>query len=944
MGRGTLHLPTSWARAVPLVCAVGCGSPPSVEPAPPVASAPVDHAHPSETHLADVRQLTFGGENAEAYWSFDDATLIYQAHSEPDGCDQIYTMRPGDPTPEPTMVSTGKGATTCAYFLPGNSDIVYSSTHLGGDACPPKPDRSQGYVWPIYASYDIFRAKADGSGLTRLTDTPGYDAEATVCPMDGSIVFTSVRDGDLDLYRMDANGKNVKRLTDAPGYDGGAFFNADCTKLVWRASRPKGEALEDYRRLLDQGLVRPSKLELYVGNADGSDARQITYLDAAAFGPFFHPSSKRVLFSTNYGDPKGREFDLWAIDVDGTNLERITHTPGFDGFPMFSHDGQWLAFGSNRANEPGSRDTNVFVARWIDEPRQATIETAADRLRADVAWLADPARGGRGIGTEGLEASGRYVAKRFAEAGLEAGGEQGSYRQTFEVTTSVSVGDKTTLTLGDRSLRPADFQPLASSAEGRARGDLVLAGYGISAKEIAVDDYAGVRAKGKIVVVRRFVPDTKAFVDTRSKRRYGDLRYKAWVAKQRGAKALIVVDAPLPPPGAKKDWQPPTEAPFPALHVEGHGNSGIPVLVTKREALASTLAKLAKGGRVRADLEVDLTFGKAKAFNVVGRLPAGAPSAERVASPVVIGAHYDHLGLGGAGSLAPDQKAPHLGADDNASGVAALIEVARALGEKKSSLRRDVWFVAFSGEESGLLGSTHFTRSPPASLDVGKIGAMINMDMVGRLRKNRLTVLGGDSAKEWKDLLAAACDASRIECVIGGDGYGPSDQTPFYASGVPVLHFFTGAHSDYHKPSDTVDKLNAAGAGQIAGLVAEVARTIGEREAPLTYNKVPSPTPRGDLRSFNASLGSVPDYAGPQDGREGVLLAGVRPGGAAEKAGMRRGDLLVRLGVHEVRNVRDLMYALNASKPGQTVKAVVMRGDRKVTLEVTFQERQRRHH
>lgn len=221
-----------------------------------------------------------------------------------------------------------------------------------------------GYVWPLYDTYDICKVKLDGSGLTPLTREKGYDAEGTVCGKDGSIVFTSTREGDLELYRMDANGQNVKRLTNAPGYDGGAFFNAECTKIVWRASRPRpGHELKGYRALLARGLVRPSKLELYVANADGSEAAQITWLGAASFAPFFHLSGKRIIFSSNHGDPKGREFDLFAVNVDGTGLER-----GFDGFPMFSPDGRWLAFSSNRSTAEGQADTNIFVARWV-EPR-----------------------------------------------------------------------------------------------------------------------------------------------------------------------------------------------------------------------------------------------------------------------------------------------------------------------------------------------------------------------------------------------------------------------------------------------------------------------------------------------------------------------------------------------------------------------------------------------
>ncbi|MEA2751858.1 MAG: hypothetical protein QOI41_6001, partial [Myxococcales bacterium] len=374
-----------------------CG--PASQPAPPKPATagvmpPESSALPEEKHLADLRQLTLAGENAEAYWSFEGKALTLQSRSGDDDCDRIYRMplegvlplspssRSGVPTLVP--VSSGKGATTCSYFTPGDKQVIYASTHLGGDACPPKPDHSLGYVWALYDTYDIFKADADGKNVTRLTETKGYDAEATVCAKDGSIIFTSVRDGDIDLYRMDADGKNVKRITSTPGYDGGAFFNADCSKIVWRASRPKGKDLEDFKKLLSQNLVRPSKLELYVANADGSDAMQLTYLDAASFAPFWHPSGKRILFSSNHGDPKGREFDIWAVNSDGTQLERITYAKGFDGFPMFSPDGKWLAFSSNRATAEGKSDTNVFLARWAEHPPKAVDNSPAERVKADV--------------------------------------------------------------------------------------------------------------------------------------------------------------------------------------------------------------------------------------------------------------------------------------------------------------------------------------------------------------------------------------------------------------------------------------------------------------------------------------------------------------------------------------------------------------------------------
>ena len=321
-----------------------------------------------ETRLSDVRQLTFGAENAEAYFSPDGSELVFQSNRAPYECDQIYRMPITDPAAM-TLVSTGQGRTTCGYFSADGRRVIYSSTHAADSQCPAPPDRSRGYVWPIYDTYQIYSAAPDGTDLVALTDEEAYDAEATVCPVDGSIVFTSTRDGDLDLYRMDADGTNVRRLTDTPGYDGGAFFSRDCSMIVWRASRPSGEELVEYRALLDEGLVRPGELEIFVANADGSEPRQVTHVGGANFAPFFFPDGRRIIFSSNHHDPAGREFDLFAVDVDGTGLERITFTPGFDGFPMFSPDGSQLAFGSNRnQGQPG--ETDVYLARWVESPAE----------------------------------------------------------------------------------------------------------------------------------------------------------------------------------------------------------------------------------------------------------------------------------------------------------------------------------------------------------------------------------------------------------------------------------------------------------------------------------------------------------------------------------------------------------------------------------------------
>lgn len=877
-----------------------------------------------EPHLADLKQLTFGGENAEAYWSWKGDQLILQSRPSGNGCDRIFRMNPS--TGAMTPVSSGKGATTCSFFFPGDREILYASTHLGGDACPPRPDHSRGYVWALYDSYDIFKANADGSNLRRLTNTPGYDAEATVCGKDGSIVFTSVRDGDIELYRMDKDGKNVKRLTSTPGYDGGAFFNADCSKIVWRASRPKpGPELDEFRALLKQGLVRPTKLEIYVANADGSEPVQLTYLDAASFAPYWHPAQDRIIFASNWGDPKGREFDLYMIRTDGTNLERVTTAPGFDGFPMFSPDGKYLAFASNRATPPGKHDTNVFVARWVDDVAPALARGGAERIRDDVAWLADPARQGRGVGTDGLAQAGAYVEKRMKELGLE------TTRQPFPVVTSLKRLPATKLVLDGKAIAADAFVPLGFSAQGTVRAPIVFADYGVD------DDFAARDVKGAIVLVRRFVPEGEKYASPEAQRRFGDLRHKAWLAREHGARSLVVVDAPAPPPNAPPnamiDWKAPDEAPLPALEPEGYGDAGLVVAAIKRDVGAPLIARLVAGEKITGAIGVALSPEKQPAFNVVGRLRANA--AQKLSGEIVVGAHYDHLGLGGRNSLAPDRHEPHLGADDNASGTATMLEVARILSTEKER-KRDVVFVAFSAEESGALGSTFYTKRVPTRSTL----AMLNLDMVGRMRDDRLTVLGGESAAEWPAIVPAACDRARVQCTLGGDGYGPSDSTPFYAAGVPVAFFFTGAHDDYHKPSDAAARINAAGAAQVAAVVADTTRALIDRDARLTYKAVPAPVPRGDLRSFNASLGTVPDYAGPRDGK-GVLLAGVRPGGAAEKAGLMRGDVLVRVGTHAIATVEDLMYALNASKPGETVTVVVLREGKELKLEATFQEGRR---
>jgi TolB protein len=345
-----------------LPCAIAQSPDASTQTAPERTAS--DLATPQEKHLRNVRQLTFGGQNAEAYFSANGKKLIFQSTRDNLQCDQMFTMNIDGSNVR--MVSNGKGKTTCGYFYPDGKTIIYSSTYLADAQCPPRPDFSKGYAWAVYPGFDIFAANPDGSGLMQLTDTPGYDAEATVSPNGKHIVFTSMRNGDLDIYTMDADGRHVRQLTHELGYDGGAVYSPDGKHIAYRAYHPTtDEQITEYKDLLAQNLVRPTTLEIWTMNADGRHKRQITKLGAASFAPAFSHSGKRIIFSSNLGSTGGMgNFELYVIDVNGKNLRQITFSPGFDGFPMFSPDGRKLVWASNR-NAKAPHETNIFIADWV---------------------------------------------------------------------------------------------------------------------------------------------------------------------------------------------------------------------------------------------------------------------------------------------------------------------------------------------------------------------------------------------------------------------------------------------------------------------------------------------------------------------------------------------------------------------------------------------------
>ena len=321
--------------------------------------------HPKETRLRNIRQLTFGGENAEAYFSMDGKRIIFQSTREPYKCDQIFTMNTDGSNLK--RISTGRGRTTCGYFTPDGNRVIYASTHVGSPDCPPPVDRSEGYVWPIYRTFDLFSAKTDGTDIRRLTSADGYDAEGTISPDGKKIVFTSARDGDLDIYDMNLDGTQVRRLTNELGYDGGAWHSQDSQWIVWRASRPTGDDAARYKQLFAKNLVMPAKLEIMVMRADGTQKRQLTSNGAANWAPYFHPNGRQIIFSSNVNNPNPRSpnFDLYLINRDGTGLQQVTFDEGFDGFAMFTNDGKQMIWGSNR-NAKTEGDTNIFIADWVE--------------------------------------------------------------------------------------------------------------------------------------------------------------------------------------------------------------------------------------------------------------------------------------------------------------------------------------------------------------------------------------------------------------------------------------------------------------------------------------------------------------------------------------------------------------------------------------------------
>jgi len=569
------------------------------------------------------------------------------------------------------------------------------------------------------------------------------------------------------------------------------------------------------------------------------------------------------------------------------------------------------------------------------------------RARAEVEWLADPARTGRGIGTTGGAEAAAWIADRFREAGLEPAFADG-FLQKFDAPFRATLGERNALSVGDAS--PAlgsGWLPLGFSDDGAAEGELVWAGHGITAPELGYDDYAGLDVKGKIVLVAQDFPrEADPASPFRSPRayRHAEWRTKAINAREHGAAAIL---------GVRDLWAHEGNDDLPPWRGQVSSRAGILAARTTAAALLPAgvdVVALAKDGEadgrphgrplaVRGRVAIDVRHERAETANVAAIVPGRDPAL--AGECVVVGAHHDHLGLGGDASLAPERAGTvHPGADDNASGVAALLAVARAAAAAGPA-RRTLLFAAFGAEELGILGSAQLVRNPPAACPVERMQLMVNLDMVGRPQGGKVYVEGADTARGLRDLVRALADAAPrvpLTLAFGGGGYGPSDHTSFYAKGVPVVFLFTGAHADYHRPSDTAEKIDPAGLAAVARLASRVSREAAERDGRLEVVRAAAPpaAERGE-RGYGAYLGAIPDFAERKE--PGVLLGGVRPGSPAERAGLAGGDVVLRLGATKLLSLQDLAYALRAHRPGDEVEIEWMRGGKTAAGKVRLEER-----
>ena len=940
--------------------------------------------------LSRTRKLTLAGKRSgEGYFSQDGTRLIYQSERLPDNpFYQIFSL--DLQTGENEMISTGSGKTTCAWYHPSGKRVLFASSHHDPEAKDKQKreldfresGKTRKYSWDYDEWYDIFEKNVDSVKLKNLTNAKGYDAEGCYSPGGNLIVFASNRQAYerklspkeeeilsrdksyfAEIYLMNADGSNLRRLTNSAGYDGGPFFSADGKSICWRRFSENGH-----------------QAEIYVMDVDGSRQRKITSLEKMSWAPFFHPSGQYLIFSTNVHG--FQNFELYLVDAKGAKEPvRVTFTEGFDGLPSFSPDGKSLAWTSNRGT---SRQSQIHLARWNhaeainllanssssslskmanqgSEPQvlsdlSTTIEPEDARMHVE--YLASRELEGRFTGSEGAQKATRYVAENFEAFGLRPAGEKDDWYQAFPFTKNVTPGKNNALSIkGKESIVfeiNKDWRPVAFSESGEFEAnELVFAGYGIHTPKEGdypeYDSYVHLDVKGKWVLVLRYLPKS-----WEKKRRdkfwsHAALRKKATLARNLGAAGIIFATGPNAED--RKEL---------VRFFSGAESAGISIAaLSVSDKIASSIFTSAgkdlkvvhdqldkglptmgfplKGISCSAKLEILREKGTGR--NVLGWIRAGKKPTKHF---IAIGAHVDHVGRGKAGSRAQkkDKDKIHPGADDNASGIAILLEIAQFLADLKKrgllNMKFDLLFAAWSGEEIGLVGSGHYAREleekakkhdENASLP---LVTYLNLDMVGRYNE-KLTIHGIGSGEGWLPIIEKANVPVGLNLNPQNDSHLPTDTTSFYSRGVPILSAFTGLHKDYHSPTDTAEKLDYEAAADCGKLISRISIQLLERDDPIPYKSVPAPKSRSRGR-LTAYLGTIPDYS--QGDVKGVLLSGVAKGGPAEKAGLRGGDVIIGLAGKKIENVYDYTDAIGSLKPKKSYKIEVYRKEKKLVLDV----------
>lgn len=966
-----------------------------------------------ETELiSNARQITFEGLRAgEGYFSADATRMVFQ--SERDPANPFYQIFLMDlETGDIDKVSPGQGKTTCAWIHPDGKRVLFSSTHHDKTSVAQqnallelrRTGNKPRYAWDYDPEFELYERLADGS-YNRLTNARGYDAEGSYSPDGTQIVFASNRAAysdpdklserekellkkDLsyfnDLYIMNADGTNVRRLTDVSGYDGGPFFSPDGKRICWR-------------RFSEDGL----RAEIYTMAVDGSDVKRLTEIGAMSWAPYYHPSGDYLIFTTNkHGFDN---FELYCVRADGQgDPVRVTFTDGFDGLPVFLPDGDRIAWTSTRTAEKRSQ---IFLGDWNDSEirkrlgllgqqdidRQAALVAAEDAspeftsvdIARHVDYLTRPELEGRLTGTEGERRATAYVAAYLESLGFVPAGESGTFFDEFEFPAGCSITDKNTLTIGDHTGKiNQDWRPLSFSADGSIEPtEVVFAGYGMrvpGGEDVDdYDSYVHLNVANRWVMVFRDLPQEITPERRQQLARYSSPRRKASFARDLGAKGIIFVAGPT----SKVRNQ--------LIRFDAASSSGVSIAAISitNEMAAKLLSDadgnlneeqsqlddgslsmgyILEGAAVGTTIEIERKTGVGR--NVIARLPA-AKNGKPTFPFVMIGAHVDHLGRGSSSnSLAKDDELDqiHQGADDNASGVAAMLEIAQYLAGEKAAGRlgakRDLLVAGWSGEELGLFGSQSFVESfytlypdaPRTMVDeeaqrmalahgmttsaqplTGAVAVYLNLDMVGRLRE-KLVIQGIGSSPKFDSLVNRRNVPVGLSLTLDRTSTRlPTDASAFVAREVPILSGFTGAHEDYHTPRDTKEKLNYEGASKTARLFALLARGFlvdadvpefkldeGERQQ--------KDIPRARL---TASLGTVPDYAAGK--MIGQKLSAVRPDTPAQRAGVKGGDIVIELAGQKIEDIYDYTYAIEALKIGEEVTIKVRRGDKELELKVT---------